>query len=154
MDHLMDATLNEADSYVIRAPRDGTLLPDALRGLLPSHFVVALEATRFDSEVEQSLKPFTVVPILMIRAGTGWPKSHWLHFEARGDALRVFEDLIRRIERPVLCNHLYAYSERDLLVQWHDAFTTDPIRVSRLLPLSLVTAFCVALAVEPPSNTR
>jgi hypothetical protein len=152
--YMTECTLAEADSNAIPAPHDNVLLPKALGCLLSHDSVIALESTRFDSEVERLLQPYIIAPRLTIRPGTGWPKSHWVHFEARPEALNVFEDLIKRIEMPVLCNHLYAYSQQGLLLQWHDAFTNNSIRVSLQLPQSAVVEFCSVLGVKPPNRTQ
>lgn len=145
-------TIDGAAAFIVPPPSEPEKLVRGLRVLLPAESVVALENTTFDPEVKSSLAKYAVNAGLRIRPGVIWPRSDWLHFVATSEALQTFEHLLRTVETPVVCIHLYAYVGADLLLQWHDAFNRDPILVSRHLPPQAVARFCSELGVAVPKS--
>jgi hypothetical protein len=60
----------------------------------------------------------------------------------------LLETLAQRLEsepNPYLCTHLHAYAAGSVLLEWHDAFESDPMRVSREIEEAAVSAFAGAL---------
>jgi hypothetical protein len=149
---LTGVSLDKAGAYVVPPPVRPERLPRAVQVLLPGGAVIALENTRFDEDVKSSLAKYAVTPGLRIRPGTVWPRSHWLHFSATPEALLTFEHLLRSNETREVCLHFYAYAQQTLLVEWHDAFTRDPILVSRRVALSSMANFCSELGVSVPKS--
>jgi hypothetical protein len=69
-----------------------------------------------------------------------------LHVGATRDSLKALHDLVTTLPAPQVCDHLYAYAGKDLLLEWTDVFD-DPIYLSPSLPEVTVTEFCNTLRV-------
>ena len=67
---------------------------------------------------------------LKVARGTIWPKPLCFHLRAMPD---VYEQLVAfssRCASPELGDHFHAYLADNVLLEWHDAFFDDPIRLS------------------------
>ena len=109
---------------------------------------MALEGVSIHPEVTQTLQPHVIVPALEIKPGTLYPTPEWLHIRASEDALTTLNELVNTCAGPEICNHLYAYQEGTLLLEWHDAFD-DPIHVAGTASSTVIAAFCAAFGVGP-----
>src|SRR4051794_6056696 len=116
----------------------------AFRVLPSDQGVIALEGNSIRPEVKEALKPHTVAPALEIRPGTLYPGPEWVHIGATTDSLSTLNELVNTCAGPEICNHLYAYQEGTLLLEWHDAFD-DPIQVAGTVSAAVMAAFCAAL---------
>ncbi len=140
-------------AWVVSAPPRPIPFASAFRVLLSEQGVVALEGTSIHPEVKQTLHPHVIVPALEIRPGTLYPTPEWLHIRATADALSTLNELVNTCAGPEICNHLYAYQEGTLLLEWHDAFD-DPIHVAGMVTPGVIAAFCAALGVGPAKEPR
>ena len=140
------ATLDRGLAWELLAPAKQDRIVPAMETLLPESSVVVLETTKFDSEVEEVLRAHAVPAGLHVRAGILWPRSTMLHIGVTHDSMLGLHDLITTLPAPQVCHHLYAYSGKDLLLEWTDAFD-DPIYLSGSLPEATVAQFCNTLGV-------
>lgn len=142
------ATLDYVRAWEVSAPPRPIRLAPALRVLLSEQGVVALEGVSIHPEVKRTLQRYLIVPALEIRPGTSYPTPEWLHMRASEDALKALNELVNTCAGPEICNHLYAYEQGTLLLEWHDAFD-DPIHVAGTVSSTVIAAFCAALGVGP-----
>jgi hypothetical protein len=140
------AALDRLHAWELTAPAGQERIAAALETLLPQGSVVVLETTSFDPEVERLLRQYVVPAGIEIRAGILWPRSKMLHVGATSHSLKALHDLITTLPAPQVCDHLYAYAGKDLLLEWTDAFD-DPIYLSPSLPEATVAEFCETLRV-------
>ena len=145
---LSGATLASGRAWEVSAPPRPIRLASALRVLLSAQGVVALERTSIHPEVKHTLQSHVIVPALEIRPGTLFPRPQWLHVRASEEALSILNELVNTRAAPEICNHLYAYEQGTLLLEWHDAFD-DPIHVAATVSAAVIAAFCSALGVGP-----
>jgi hypothetical protein len=139
-------SLDRLRAWELTAPADQERIAAALETLLPQGSVVVLETTSFDPEVAKILRHYEVPAGIEIRAGILWPRSKMLHVGATRDSLKALHDLVTTLPAPQVCDHLYAYAGKDLLLEWTDVFD-DPIYLSPSLPEVTVTEFCNTLRV-------
>jgi hypothetical protein len=147
------ATLEYALAWEVSAPPRPIRLAAAFRVLLSEQGVVALEGVSIHPEVKGTLQPYMIVPDLKIKPGTLYPTPEWLHIRATADALGALNELVNTCAGPEICNHLYVYQDRTLLLEWHDAFD-DPIHVAGTVSAEVMAAFCAAFGVGPATRPR
>src|SRR5258708_2549810 len=153
-DAVTGAKIDHTRAWVVSAPPRPIPFASAFRVLLSVQGVIALEGTSIHPEVKQTLQPHVIVQALEIRPGTLYPTPEWLHLRATADALSTLNELVNSRAGPEICNHLYAYEDGTLLLEWHDAFD-DPIHVAGTVTPAVIAAFCAALGVgpaKPPSH--
>lgn len=151
---LSGATLEYARAWEVSPPPRPIRLASALHVLLSEQGVVVLEGISIRPGVKQTLQPHVIVPALEIQPGTLYPTPEWLHIRASESALNALNELVNTCAGPEVCNHLYAYEDSALLMEWHDAFD-DPIHVAGRVSADVIAAFCSALGVgpaKPPSH--
>jgi|1185.fasta_scaffold384672_1 hypothetical protein len=141
-------TLDYARAWEVSSPPRPIRLASALRVLLSEEGIVALEGTSIHPQVKQTLQPHLIVAAFEIRPGTLYPRPEWLHMRASEVALNALNELVNSCAGPEICNHLYAYEDSTLLLEWHDAFS-DPIHVAGTVSPKVIAAFCAALGVGP-----
>jgi hypothetical protein len=146
--------LDRLHAWELTAPDGQERIAAALETLLPQGSVVVLETTSFDPDVEKLLRHYAVPAGIEIRAGILWPRSKMLHVGVTRDSLKALHDLVTTLPAPQVCDHLYAYVGKDLLLEWTDVFD-DPIYLSPSLPEAAVAEFCntlrVAINRRPPA---
>lgn len=135
-------------AWIVSAPSRPIPFAAAFRVLLSDRAVVAIEGISISDDVKQILQAHVVEPTLQIRPGTVFPQTEWLHIRATAEALSAIDELVNTHADPEICNHLYAYVNGMLLLQWHDAFS-DPIHVNGIVSPPLIATFCRALGVGP-----
>ena len=134
--------------WEVLAPSNHERIAAALEALLPAASVLVLEGTSIDPEVESRLSQHFVAPALDIRSGTIWPRPKLLHIAVSPEALRILQELLAIQAEPEICDHLYAYANGVLLLQWHDAFD-DPIYIAGATTVAAVQQFANILGVPP-----
>jgi hypothetical protein len=146
------ARIDHTRAWVVAAPSRPIAIASALRVLLSEQGVVALEGMSIHPEVKQTLQPHVIVPALEIGPGTLYPTPEWIHIRTTTDALTTLNELVNTLAGPETCNHLYAYEQGTLLLEWHDAFD-DPIHVAGTVSAEVMVAFCSALGVGPAKRS-
>jgi len=114
--------------------------------LLPADAVLVLEGGRHPKELEGFLNEHQLTPALKLAAGTFWPRGRTYHVPATAAFLEELADRTEHCAELEVCEHLHAYRDGVVLLQWYDAFS-DPAYVSKLVSQDRVERFCAVLGV-------
>lgn len=114
--------------------------------LLPADAVLVLEGGRHSKELEGFLREHQLTPALKLAVGTSWPRRPIYHVPATAAFLEELADRTEHCDVLEVCEHLHAYRDSVVLLQWYDAFS-DPLYVSQLVSQDRLDRFCSALGV-------
>jgi hypothetical protein len=121
--------------------------------LAPSGAIVYFEDTG-EAHVKEYLQRVGVQTPVRIALGTIWPRPDSHHVALTADAMEEFAAFLERHPAGYLCSHCHVHREGAILLEWHDAFETDPIYVSRTVPEDTVSQFATALRSSYASGWR
>lgn len=113
--------------------------------VLPVYFCV--EGTSIAPDVQALFASHATEPGLAIPTGTGWPKPKTFHVLATEEFLDELAATARNHAEPEICDHLHAYKDRRVLLQWYDAFDL-PLIVDESVPEKSVQEFCRRLGAR------
>jgi hypothetical protein len=136
--------LEEAGAWEVEPTRDQPTFLRALPKLLPDGSRLYFEGTT-EREVEHFLSARTVLDPEKIAIGTVWPRPKRYHVPYSEDLVHALAELLEKTSISYLCTHVHAYIRGKVLLEWHDAFDSDPVRISRSLDEAAVSAFAAAL---------
>lgn len=140
------ATLDDGERWVIPATRDAARVLRSLPILFPADAFVYFEGTT-DGAFSEWLATHSVPPPLKVAYGTIWPKPDFYHVPLRSELLEEAANVVerRRIEHPSI--HLHVHDGARVLLEWHDAFSDDPMYVAGGVPREPVEEFARVLGV-------
>ena len=139
-------SLDESSAWEVEPTKSRAAFLLALPQLLPSDSVVYFEGTS-EAEVEDLLERNIVPHPARIAIGTIWPRPKTYHVPCTAEVMASLAQIIESRSEPYLCTHIHAYKVQKVLLEWHDAFETDPMRISRSIDEAAVSAFASALGV-------
>jgi hypothetical protein len=136
--------LTEAEPWLLRPTKDVARFLRALPSLVPENSIAYVEGTG-EAHVAKCLQRVSIQPQVRVAIGTIWPKPDSYHLpltEGNVEALAVFLE-----ENPAgcFCDHFHVYRDGEVLLEWHDAFSDDPIYVSRSVGEHAIARFTEAL---------
>lgn len=124
-----DSPLNEADglrldnpAWEVGSPSTLVGLFEQLQCLLPAGAILYFECAPFDDDTREFLASSAVQEHVRICAGTLWPHPEWFHVPATPENLSALSEFVRGRNKYSLGNHIHAYLETHVLMQWHDIF--------------------------------
>jgi hypothetical protein len=118
-----------------------------LPALLPADAVLVLEGGLQPADLRAFIQRNEVPTAMKIAAGTVWPRSTVHHISATATILKELADLTEDRAAPEVCDHLHAYRDGEVLLEWYDAFS-EALCVSTRVPQDRLDQFCTALGVE------
>ena len=136
--------LDQPDAWEVGPTQDRPRFLRALPTLLRRPCTLYLEGTT-ELGVEQLLAGNGIKDPERIAIGTIWPRPKRFHVPCTGEFLQALAQQLESEPKPYLCTHLHAYAAGSVLLEWHDAFASDPMRVSREIDEAAVSAFAAAL---------
>ena len=110
-----------------------TTFPDLLRalaGVLPERSVLYFEDGSPSGDLKAFLDRTAMDDGPNVSPGTLWPEPRVDRIPATAANLDQLADLAEHCAEPELAIHFYVYRDREVLMQWHDAFS-DPMFVSK-----------------------
>jgi len=111
--------------------------------LLPLPVYFCFEGTSIEPDVWALLQKNSASPHLQVPTGTLWPKPRVIHVLATAEFVSNLAAIADSHAEPEICDHLHAYKDSKLLLQWHDAFDL-PILLDVSIPEEFVQNFCRA----------
>jgi hypothetical protein len=135
------ATLARGPCWKVTAPKHHDAFVRQLRDLLPAGSILYLEGGSPSAKLRAILEALAVEPQLKIALGTIWPRPLVLHIPATDENVVPLAGLFGKHATPEICVHFHAYWEREVVLQWHDAFGHDPLYLSCMIPEARVRAF-------------
>lgn len=128
--------------------KDTTLFFRNVGAILSQGSVLVLEEGSMARDVRSFVEQHAVSPVGRLRAGTIWPRGRWHWVPNTSEVLDRLAALSKQHAEPEICDHLYAVSEGELTVAWHDAFD-GPLLVSSVVSETQVKEFAQGVGVEP-----
>jgi hypothetical protein len=110
--------------------------------------MLALEGPRPSSAVLSKLQDLIVEAPLSIRRGTVFPRSELLHFHFDDITCSILTELAQTHELVEVCDHIYAYKDDTVLVEWHDASSGNGLVLAASIGEPGVRAFASQLGVQ------
>ena len=140
--------IESSGAWWVDEPSDQAEVFEALLDLLPAGSNLALEGPRLSSTVQSKLQDSIVEAPLSIRRGTLFPRSQFLHFRFDGTTSSTLMELAQTRDLVEVCDHIYAYKDDTVLVEWHDASSGNGLVVAASIAEPAVRAFANQLGVE------
>ena len=139
--------LVDRECWCVAPTQNAAAFCRALAELAPPDSVLYLEGCTED-EVPKFLEQRQVPNPTPVALGTLLPTSDRYHIAATAQNLMGLSQLIDayRITLPAI--HVILYHHRQVLPEWYDAFTDDPMYVSAAIPEAIVESFARALGSE------
>jgi hypothetical protein len=128
-----------------------TELPSFLRALaqfVPDDAILYLEGGSPRDAVKAFLETHCVPEVTHLAMGTIWPRPQVFHLPATPGNLSDLARLAEQCCAAEIAVHLHVYRDGRVLLEWHDAFSGDPLYISGSVSEDNVAAFCKALALE------
>ena len=145
-------TLDESQTWEVGPTKDFSRFVSALPVLLPDSAVVYFEGTTVP-EVEGFLEKYGVSSPEKVAIGTIWPKPKRYHVPCLPATMSSLASLLNDASVAYLCTHIHSYENGKMLMEWHDAFWTDPIRISRQIDEETVAKFADSLGTSYKGGT-
>ena len=136
--------LTDAECWSIDPTADGARFYRALSILTRPGAVLYVEDT-CESEVASVLRAHQVQNPTPVALGTVLPRPNRYHVAATPENLRGLAVLIEAHRMPLPAIHTHLYHDQEVLLEWYDAFTDDPIYVAATVPEGDVRRFAEAL---------
>jgi hypothetical protein len=121
-------------------------VPRALRELLPCDSVLYFEDGSPPKALRAFLDAHKTAEQAHVAQGTLWPRPTCYHVAATAENLAELARLTERCLTPELAIHFHVYHNREVLLEWHDAFW-EPMLLSAALPEDKVAAFARSLGM-------
>jgi hypothetical protein len=137
-------SLDDSAAWEVGPTTNASQFLRALSRLLDTHSIIYFEGTT-DLAVEQFLEKNKTPNPEKLAIGTIWPRPKIYHMPYTAERISALADLIDTNQVAHLCTHIHAYTGKKVLVEWHDAFGTDPMRISLSLKETSVSGFAQAL---------
>ena len=137
--------LEDKEPWRVNSTRDVARFLRALELLVPDGSIAYFEDTG-EKHVAEYLRKAAIAPAVRVATGTIWPKPDCYHVALTPGAAEELADFLDHNPCSFFCAHLHVYRDRNILLQWYDAFD-DPMYVSRTVDEGVVSAFASALGV-------
>ena len=120
----------------------------ALPSLLPAGSTLYLEGTSPSArEVIAFCETHAAERISKIALGTIWPKPKIFHLSMVPEVAQELAALTEHHAIPEICDHLHAYKDGRVLLQWHDAFD-EKLLIAQDVAEEKVADFCRLLGAK------
>jgi len=128
-----------------------TDLPSLLRALprfVPEEAILYLEGGSPPKNLRVFLDAHSVPEITHLAMGTMWPRPLVFHLPATLENLNELTEFAEKCNEMEVAVHLHVYKPNKVLLEWYDAFTQDPVFLSRDVPEENVRIFCSELSLR------
>jgi hypothetical protein len=136
--------LEEQDSWEVTPTKDVERFLRALPLLAPEGAVAYFEGTG-EPHVAEYLRAVSVLPRLHVAVGTIWPRPDCYHVPITVQSMEALAAFLDARPAGYFCSHCHVYVGQSMVLEWHDAFATDPMCVSRQIGIETVSTFAAAL---------
>jgi hypothetical protein len=136
--------LGENTHWVVTSVRDASLFFANLSVILPKDSVLYFEGTAIVPDISKFLKVHPAPAVSKVMGGTIWPQPEIFHTPFSPEISNRLIELAVSHASVEICDHFHAYKDGSMLLQWFDAWTDDPIGLSREITEAAVAAFCKA----------
>ena len=113
----------------------------SLIDLVPAGSILCIEGTNQCEEVKSFLEANKIQNITKVQLFTSRPEPNVSHVPCDNRILSALYDLAEIFTVPEICDHIHIYSDRDVLLEWFDAFSR-PLYISKKISEESVKTFC------------
>jgi hypothetical protein len=136
--------LEEPEPWHVSPTKDVTRFLRALPALVPEGSIAYFEDSG-ESHVADYLSRVSVPAQAQVAVGTIWPRPDSYHLPLTVATAEAFAQFLEERPAGYVCTHCHVYRSGSVLLQWHDAFATDPIYISRSISREKVAEFAERL---------
>lgn len=136
--------LEEAGPWRVSPTKDVERFIRALPLLVPEGSIAYFEGTG-ESHVAEYLRRVSIPAQVQVAVGTIWPRPDCYHVPLTVTTMEALADFLKQRPAGYFCSHCHVYRDSFVLLEWHDAFTDDPIYISRTIAAEAVGLFAQAL---------
>lgn len=137
--------LDEPEPWAVSPTTDVVRFLRALPSLVPDGSILYLEGTG-EPHVAEYLERVAGPAQTRVAIGTIWPRPDCYHVPLTPTTTERFAQFLEQRPAGYVCTHCHVYLDGLVLLQWHDAFMTDPMYLSRSIGDKKVAEFAARLA--------
>jgi hypothetical protein len=134
--------LSSGNSWEITAPENHVAFLSCLPELCPNDSIMYMEVTYLGKDVKKILSSIQIDGKLEISKGTIWPKSEIFHIPLTYENIHLLLKLLENHVTNEFVDHFHIYSCDKIFLTWYDAFSKDPLFISKQIPVVNVEKFC------------
>ena len=151
---LLGIHLAQEDPWQVTSAPDVSRFLRALPLLAPACAIAYFERTTA-RHVAEYLRTIAVPPPVHVAASVLWPRPDRYHVPITVESMHALASFLDKEPFPGrLCRHCHVYAGHSMLLEWHDAFGTKPIRISRSICKETVTRFAAAVGSSVVPDDR
>ncbi|HEV2668562.1 MAG TPA: hypothetical protein VG324_26840 [Blastocatellia bacterium] len=98
-----------------------------------------------ESHVAEYLDRVSIPPQAQVAVGTIWPRPDCYHVPLIAATTEAFAQFLEQRPAGYVCTHCHVYRNGSVLLEWHDAFISDPMYLSREVSPEKVAEFAARL---------
>lgn len=137
--------LEDTEPWRITPTQDVSRFIRALPLLVPEDSIAYFEDTG-ESHVAEYLRRVSIhAPGAKIAVGAIWPRPDRYHVPLTVNTMEAPATFLDDRPAGLFCSHCHVYREGTVVLQWHEAFSDDPLYVSRAVDEAMVRRFAEAL---------
>ena len=110
-----------------------------------------------ESHVADYLERVSIPAQAQVAVGTIWPRPDCYHVPFTAATAEAFAQFLEQRPAGYVCTHCHVYHNGVVLLQWHDAFISDPMYLSREISPEKVAEFAARLGssfrIEDPRGS-
>ena len=146
-EELSGASLTDTQALQVPPTRDAARFLRGLPVLFPDGAIVYFEGTT-ERPFAAWLSAHAVTPGLKIGAGTIWPRPDTYHVPLEAALLNEASSVVEREGISLPSIHVHVHDGTRVLLEWHDAFISDPMYIHSDVPQDRIEAFCRTIGVS------
>ena len=150
---LLGLHLVEQDPWQVTAPRDAGRFIRALPLVATRSGAIAYFEGP-DPDLAEYLRQVSVRPHVRVAAETFWPRPVYYHVPITAENMIALAVLADKQATRRICRRCHVYVCESMLLEWGEAFTTQPIRISRKLDIRIVRRFAAAIGSSVVPDER
>jgi hypothetical protein len=133
--------------WELEGETDFTNLLRALPEILPENGILYFEGGSPSGPLLDFLNTQSIPEQTHVAVGTLWPRPAYYHVPATKQNITKLADITERIAETELAIHFHVYSNGEIILEWHDAFT-QPMLLSGKLTAEKIQAFADKLKMK------
>lgn len=133
--------------WEVEGKTDFSTLLQAVHSSLPPDSVLYFEGGSPNKEIIDFMAAHAIPERVHIAYGTIWPRPRVFHVPAQSENIKLLADLAKRCAEPELAVHFHVYRDKEILLEWHDAFS-QPMPFAGSLGEDTVRQFATALGAK------
>jgi hypothetical protein len=139
--------LDEPDPWEVTGTRDVERFLRTLPLLTPAGAFVYFEGTG-EPHVAEYLRSISVPAPVHVACGTIWPRPDRYHVPIDVDTMEALAHFLERSPAGFFCAHCHVHDGASIVLEWHDAFGTDPMLLSSRFGEDTVASFAASLGTS------